>query len=437
MKLSKHFSSAALIAMAIAPLTLNCGCKAKSAGPNVVLIVIDTVRADHLPCYGYEKNIAPFLSSLAARSVVFENAHSPSSWTLPSTTSLHTSLYPFQHGVMTGIVISKSLKVDVSRVPGSIVTIAELLREQGYRTYGAANNPNICEETNITQGFDRFANFADDRDEEMTALLESWSSEIKKQKKYFLYIHYNDPHHPYLRRKPWYKKKDDHRQDVIARYDSEISYVDEKIRRMHELYGWDENTLIIVTADHGEEFWDHNDMGHGQTLYSEVIRVPMLFHFPGKAAVGKRIKTNVSIMDIYPTLRNFLGFPSAQAESGANLLPAIRGEKNDLPQRYIFSHLMRIGDDGTRTYHKATIFQDWRYIYVDKSRKETRRELYDLRADPREQDNVHERNLPLANLLFAKFFEFERTCKKFSQESKKMDLGKKKMEELKTLGYVQ
>jgi choline-sulfatase len=437
MRLLKFLLSAACVVLAALPLVLNYGCKRKGTEPNIVLIVIDTLRADHLPFYGYKNNTAPFLSTLASRSAVFENAISPSSWTLPATTSIFTSLYPFQHGAMTGIVISKSLEIDVNRIPRSILTIPELLKDKGYKTYCVANNPNICEETNFSQGFDRFGNFPDDREKEMTAQLENWAGEIQKQNKYFLYIHYNDCHHPYSRNKPWYKRKEKPHDDIIARYDSEISYVDEKIRRLYERFGWDKNTLIIVTADHGEEFWDHNDMGHGQTLYAEVIRVPLLLHFPGKDATSKRIKTNVSTLDILPTIRNYLGIQRRQGREGIDLLPAIRGEQKNLPERYIFSHLMRISDDGKRSHHKATMFQDWKYIYVDKFQKEYQQELYDLRTDPNEQHNVHKQNLPLANLLFAKFLEFERACKKFSQETKKMDLDKKKMEELKTLGYVQ
>lgn len=441
MPITRFWGAAALVALAIVILILYHGCKKKSSEPNVVLIVLDTLRADHLPIYGYEKNTAPFLSRLASHGVVFENTFSPTSWTGPATASIFTSLYPFQHGVTTGFFAGKFFNVEINRIPGSIQTLPELLKENGYKTYGVANNPNICEEEGFTQGFDKFVLFKDAHENKMTLQLEDWSSEIKAQKKYFLYIHYNDCHVPYRAKKPWYEKKEEKRADMIARYDSEINYVDEKIKKMYERFGWSTNTLLIITADHGEEFWEHNRTGHGKNLYGEVIRVPMLFYFPGEDNANKRIKTNASNMDILPTIRNYLGIKNSQVEEGMDLLPLINGEKNNAQEgdRYIFAHLLKQNrdHDGTQAYHKVTIHQDWKYIFVDKFQKEYRRELFNMKEDPREKNNVYKTNVLIAKQLFARFTEFEKKCKKFSQETQKIDLDKKKMEELKTLGYVQ
>ncbi|HLP59819.1 MAG TPA: sulfatase-like hydrolase/transferase, partial [Candidatus Deferrimicrobium sp.] len=332
-------------------------------------------------------------------------------------------------------------KVEVNRIPNDIKTLPELLKENGYKTYGVANNPNICAEEGFNHGFDKFASFKEAHEKKMTLQLENWSSEIKAQKKYFLYIHYNDCHVPYTPRKPWYEQKEKKREDFLARYDSEISYVDEKIKKMYERFGWDKNTLLIVTADHGEEFWDHKKTGHGKSLYAEVIRVPMLFYFPGEDNANKRVKINSSNMDILPTIRDYLGIKSTQVEEGINLLPLIEDKKNKTQERerYIFSHLLKHSrhTDGAMNYHKATIYQDWKYIFVELFQKKYSRELFDMKDDPKEQNNVYEKNLPMANQLFAKFTEFEKKCKKFSQETQQIDLDKKKMDELKTLGYVQ
>lgn len=427
------------IILAILSLILINGCKKKSAEPNVVLIVLDTLRADHLPFYGYEKNTAPFLSHIASQGIVFENTFSASSWTGPATASIFTSLYPFQHGVTTGFFATKFFNIEINHIPNSIKTIPELLKENGYKTYGVANNPNICQEEGFTRGFDKFSLFKNAQEKKMTLQLENWSSEIKTQKKYFLYIHYNDCHIPYTPRKPWYKKKEKIRDDIFSRYDSEISYVDEKIKKMYERLGWDNNTLLIITADHGEEFWDHKKTGHGKTLYAEVIRVPMLIYFPGGDNANKRIKTNTCTIDILPTIREYLGIKPNQLEEGINLLPLINGEKNNTQERerYIFSHLLKHSRDGTIAYYKATIYQDWKYIFADKFQKEYQRELFNMKEDHKEKNNIYEKNIPLANMLFAKFTEFEKKCKKFPQETQKMELDKNKMEELKTLGYVQ
>jgi len=437
MRTNKWILITALAAAAVSLFTLQQGCK-KSPETHVVLIVLDTLRADHLPFYGYEKNTAPFLSELASQSIVFGNVFSASSWTAPASASIFTSLYPFQHGVTTGFIASKYLKVELNRIPGEIKTITEVLKENGYKTYGVADNVNICEEEGFTQGFDRFKLFPYKNEKKINRQLEEWVKEIKAQKKYFLYIHYNDCHHPYHPRKPWYKPQKKKRRDLIARYDSEINYVDTKIKKMYELFGWDKNTLLIVTSDHGEEFWEHKGKRHGQTLYSEVIRVPLLIYFPEKDRGHKRIMINVSNMDILPTVRGYLDIESKEVEAGINLMPAIDGNENNMHERYIFSHLFRYSryHDGKKKFHKATIFKDWKYIFVDEFQKSFRRELYNMREDPREKSNVYKKNETLAKLLFSKFAAFEKNCEKFDQEIKRLKLDKKKMEELKTLGYV-
>lgn len=438
MKINKWILIITLAVFVVSLFALQQGCK-KSPEPNVVLIVLDTLRADHLPFYGYEKNTAPFLTQLASQGVVFENVFAASSWTAPASASIFTSLYPFQHGVTTGFLASKYFKVELNRIPGKIRTITEMLKENGYKTYGAADNPNICEEEGFTQGFDRFELFPYKNGKEINRQLEEWAKEIKAQKKYFLYIHYNDCHVPYHPWKPWYKPQKKKRRDLIARYDSEISYVDAKIKKMYELFGWDKNTLLIVTSDHGEEFGEHKGRGHGQTLYSEVIRVPLLIYFPEKDRTHKRIKINVSNIDILPTVRGYLGIQSNEVEAGINLMPAIDGETNNMHERYIFSHLLKRSrdQDGKKMFHKATIFKDWKYIFVDKFQKSLRRELYNMKEDPREKSNAYKENEILAKLLFSKFAAFEKNCKKFDQEIKSLKIDKKKMEELKTLGYVE
>ncbi|HLP48005.1 MAG TPA: sulfatase [Candidatus Kapabacteria bacterium] len=436
----KFFSAAVIAVLVIFLPALHQGCK-KKAEPNVVLIVLDTLRADHLPFYGYEKNTAPFLTNLASRGVVFENTFSTSSWTGPATASIFTSLYPFQHGVTTGFFAGKFFKVEINRIPNDIKTLPELLKENGYKTYCVANNPNICIEEGFNQGFDKFASFKNGEEKKMTLQLENWSNEIKTQKKYFLYIHYNDCHMPYIARKPWYEKKEKIRDDAISRYDSEISHVDEKIRKMYEQFGWDKNTLLIVTADHGEEFWDHKKNGHGKTLYAEVIRVPLLIYFPGEKHAHKRIEANSSNIDILPTIREYLGAKNNQVEEGIDLLPYVESEKKDdeKSKRRIFLHLLKYNpnSDGTIAYYKAVIYQEWKYIFADMFQKKHSRELFNMKDDPKEQNNVYKKRVSLAQKIFAQFTEFEKKCRKFSQETKKIDLDKKKMDELKTLGYVQ
>lgn len=413
-------------------------CVKKSAAPNIVLIVLDTLRADHLPFYGYQINTAPFLSGIVSRSILFENAFAASSWTAPSTASIFTALYPFQHGVTTGYTASKFLKIKLNRIPAKIETITEVLREKGYKTYGVADNINICKKIGFTQGFDRFKRFSYEEEWKMNRQIKEWSQEIKAQKKYFLYIHYNDCHTPLHKRSPWYQEKEDHLDDLISQYDSEIGYVDAKIKEMFELFGWDKNTLLIVTADHGEEHKERGRWDHGKTLYSEVIRIPFFIYFPGHERIHKRIKVNVSNIDILPTIRDYLGIKSRDSDAGVTLMPLIKGKKNSPDNRYIFSHLLKHSRkrDGKKAFHRATIFKEWKSIYLDKFQESYKKELYNLLKDPGEKNNIFRENRNLAGRLFIEFITFERRCKKFEQETEEVKLDKKKMEELKSLGYV-
>ena len=425
-------------ALVIAILIIQPGCTKKHQ-PNVVLIVLDTLRADHLPFYGYHKNTAPFLLGLSTGSIVFENVFSASSYTAPATASIFTSLYPFQHGVYTGFFASKQRKVELNRIPERIKTLTEILKENGYKTYGVADNINICQEEGFTQGFDKFKLFPYVQEHQMVRRLKAWAGEIKAQKKYFLYIHFNDCHGPYHERPPWYEKKESKSEDIISRYDSEISYVDNKIKKLFNLFGWDKNTLLIITADHGEEFWDHKKIGHGKSLYEEVIRVPLLIYFPGEDRLHKRIKYNVSNVDILPTARNYLGIKSKEIEAGLNLMPLIRGKYKDFENRYIFSHLLDRDNKGPRVVYRAAVYKDWKYIFYEKFQKSLiyRKELYNLKDDPGETLNIIMENKRAADQLFSRFIDFEKKCKKFIQEIKKVKLTDKQEQELKTLGYVE
>ena len=334
---------------------------------------------------------------------------------------------------------SKRKKIELNRIPEKIKTLTELLKENGYKTYGVADNINIGPEEGFTQGFDKFKLFPYVQEHKMILRLKAWAGEIKAQKKYFLYIHFNDCHGPYHERLPWYEKKQSKHEDSISRYDSEISYVDNKIKKLFKLFGWDKNTLLIITADHGEEFWDHKKKGHGKSLYEEVIRVPLLIYFPGKDRIHKRIKFNVSNMDILPTARNYLGIKSKELEEGLNLMPLIHGKNKDFENRYIFSHLLVRDNKGPRVVFRAAVYKDWKYIFYEYFKKSDifRKELYNLKDDPGEKLNIIKENERVAYQLFSRFIDFEKKCKKIMQTTKKVKLTDKQEQELKTLGYVE
>jgi arylsulfatase A-like enzyme len=260
----------------------------------------------------------------------------------------------------------------------------------------------------------------------------AWSDEMKSKSKYFLYIHFNDPHKPYHRRSPWYEKKENPKDDLVSRYDSEINFVDKKIKRLYELFEWDMNTLLFITADHGEEFWEHDSQGHGGTLYSEVIHIPLIVQLPGKANVSKVIRENVSNMDVLPTIRSFLDIKSKETEEGVDLMPLIRGKRKYNRGRYIFSHLDRIRQQKGDLKCIASIFENWKLIF----HMHGGRELFNLKEDPMEKLNVYEENMELAGSLLGEFMKFEEDCLKFSQKRAHVTLDEKELEELRALGYI-
>lgn len=432
--ISKNYSFVLLVSLT----AFMSSCSHPPQRPNVVLIVVDTLRADHLPFHGYEMDTAPFLDKIASESAVFERAFAASSWTAPSTASILTSLYPFQHGVVTGMEATQrhqdaGATIEISRIPDSARTIAEVFRQNGYRTFAVADNINICEAQGFDQGFDKFKYFAYETADVVNAKLLEWEAEIKGGEPYFLYIHYNDPHRPYNERAPWYRPENDRRKDTLSRYDSEIRYLDEKIEEMFHLFDWSRKTLVILTADHGESFWEHRrGYGHGSTLYNVVIHVPLFFYFPPEDRAGRRIPHNVTNLDIIPTVSEYLGLGADEDNAGMSLMPLVRGSKEKNNERYIYSHLYRMRPEEGHQTSRATVYDNWKFIQLLNGDKK----LFDLVADPREQENQIGRDPEVAETLEEQFLRFENASKKYPSETLDYYLSRQELERLKALGYV-
>lgn len=401
---------------------------------NIVLIVIDTLRSDHLPFYGYHKNTAPFLWDIAKKSVVFENAFSASSWTSPATASIFTSLYPYQHGVLMGLLaIRNAQKIDpditINRIPEEIDTIAEVLKKEGYKTYGVSDNLNIGKRQGFTQGFDKFRTFMYRQAPNLNEIVKKWKKKLTAGGKYFLYLHYMEPHAPYHPRGPWYAPFEDRRKDRISAYDSEINFVDRHIEELFELLKWEQNTLLIVTSDHGEGLWDHGLMAHGKTLYREEIQVPLMIYLPAKK-IAEKVGTNVSTIDILPTVRDLLGLPPDENNEGTSLVPMFENKKNE-NNRNLFSYLW-VKKDNVMEW-RATIYKKWHFLVKLPDFKQ----LFSLLSDRKEQDNKVGKARAAALELEKRFDIFMNKSKKYKQKSATYKLDKGEQEKLKTLGYVQ
>jgi len=412
--------------------------------PNIVVIVIDTLRADHLPMYGYPHATAPFLSELARDGIVFERAYSTSSWTAPATASLFTSLYPIQHGVVTGMLAARRARqtdptITLNAIPDEAVTLPEIMQRAGYRTFGVADNLNICAAEGFDQGFDAFQSYNYRGAAEVNAQVVGWKAEmLRPDSPYFLYLHYMDPHKPYGQRQPWSAQLGATGTADISAFDSEIRHVDEHIRELFETMGWQEDTIVLVTADHGEEFGDHGEFGHGHNLYNETLQVPLLV-YPASAlgTESRRVREPVSLIDLLPTLREIVRVRPIGHEEGQSLLGALRGESRSLEEgREIFAHLQRTRleyRNGEALVSRAVISDTQKYLLT---LPEVREELYDVIDDPGETKDLFPIHpYPAAELRRA-LEEFEQTCDRLAGVSRQIELDEEQLEKLRSLGYV-
>ncbi len=420
----------ALVAVARAP--------APARPPNIVLILVDTLRRDHLPFYGYPEDTAPFLASLAEKGVVFEHAHSVSGWTPPAAASLFTSLYPFEHGVVRGLALAKrqqrlrGVEILLPRLPTTAETIPEALRRRGYATFAITENPNLTRELGFDQGFDRFDSFPTRLDAEpITERLLERATELRGREPYFLYLHYMDVHAPYRERPPLFDGSLEGNARKVSAYDSGIRTVDEHIRRASEALRWDEDTLLVVTADHGEELGDRGRFGHGAALFAELLDVPLLVHGPG--IPPRRVPDRVSLVDVLPTLREAAGLPAASTDAGVSLMPLLRDPDARLAPRPIFAHLWRRqAKDGREQALRVTILGDWKRIGGDSSGTM----LFNLREDPRETRNRAREEPEREGALQRLYQQRETRARRYAGDTVEVGLDAEAIEGLNALGYV-
>jgi arylsulfatase A-like enzyme len=406
--------------------------------PNVVLVVIDTLRADRLPFYGYAKETAPFLSKLAARGVVFDKAYSASSWTAPATASIFTGLYPFQHGVVMGLLAQMKLirrypHIEINRIPEEVTTLPEVFRSGGYRTFGVSDNCNISYHQGFEQGFDRLETFVHKGARFINQQVLDMEKELRQGGPYFLYLHYNDVHLPYKIRLEESEKTGDKTTDMKAMYDKEIALVDSCLEGLYDRFGWSRNTLLVVTADHGEEQREKGFYGHGKSLYNTVIHVPLLFSWPErKLFTEKRPAVNVSTMDIMPTFASLLGFRPLNGLAGKDLTPLLKGKTGGTEDRYIYSHLHHKPNTPKETVQEACLYGEHKYIF----KSPDSHFLFDLKRDPGEDRNLYSEEQDTANKLATNMFAFEKTCPRYNPDYVDIQLDKKSIEQLRALGYV-
>ena len=429
---------------------------------NIVLITIDTLRSDHLSCYGYERNTTPHIDNIAEQGTIFKHVVAPSSWTAPSMASLFTSTYPINHGVVHGIKYRKEKKEVFS---DELITLPEILRKRGYTTFGVSSNHHLTEELGFARGFDYFEYQGWTKAEVVNRILFSWEDALRQSNKYFLWVHYNDPHTPYVGRSPWIeryatqsldqvlkvsrkskshlrlnefiptlKKDPQSLSDLVALYDSEISYVDFHIGELIKKFALDRNTLILITSDHGEEFLDHGQLGHGHNLHGETVNIPLIIKQP-YSSNKKTVEEYVNLLDIMPTILDLVKVDLPDQTLGTSvwerkgLLLWLREmvSSNDKSE-FNFIELDR------KPIMKSIMTPQWKYIYNYKDETE---QLYNIEKDPLEVNNLVDKEEKLGNVLKEQLFHWVSQSKKYPPRKRSVTLSPEEEKKLRALGYIQ
>jgi arylsulfatase A-like enzyme len=324
--------------------------------PNVLLVSIDSLRADRLGCYGHTRPTSPRIDRLAAAGARFAAAWSTTSWTLPAHVSMLTGRSLLGHGVL-----------GESRIPTQVPVLAELLGAAGYTTAAFVSAPYLSSRFGFARGFDLYDDFSvpftPDRESRERAQatvsapllhpsVERWLRSTAREP-FFLFLHYFDVHYDYSPPAPFDRMFDpdyagpitgrnfhaDRRiragmpardlEHLLALYDGEIRFTDGYVGRVLDLLaelGHADDTIVVLTSDHGDEFFEHGDKGHHRTLYEEVLHVPLVVSFPGRLPAGRVVNEPVSIVDIVPTVLELAGLPTPAAVEGQSLVPLLRPE---------------------------------------------------------------------------------------------------------------
>jgi arylsulfatase A-like enzyme len=456
-------------------LAFGCGSELPSR-PNIFLLTVESLRPDHMGSYTGERDTTPNLDAFARESVVYEDAHSVTSWTLASHASMFTGLYPTAHGA----VESRS------RLDGEIATLADLLAQHGYQTAGFASGPYLARRHNLSQGFEYY----DDspatvgtqggaHDDVTNPSLESAIIHFLFDRRYkvfdryrdperplFLFAYYWDPHYDYIPPPPFNtmfveegaerigvrgyessglvtsKISPAELSYVLSQYDGEIRFTDFYLGRFFEVLkkaGLWENSVVIVTSDHGEEFFDHGKKGHKNSLYSESVHVPLIIKHPRSARTGRDSRL-VSLVDLFPTILELAGAEVPSAHQAMSLL-----DLDPDPDRSIFFELL------STLYHRLTdgegfVRDDEEWLAVRRGDSklvvvpaDRRIELYRVSTDRGEQEDIAGDEPQMVADLQSTLDAFREESRLLAQGGgeEQADLDPEQIERLRELGYLE
>lgn len=369
-----------LLLMLLAAAALFSLLRSRDKGLNIILISVDSTRPDRLGCYGNSSVKTPNIDALAQRGVIFSSAIAPAPCTLPSHASLLTGTYPLYHGVRNNGTLA---------LPPSRVSIAEVMREGGYTTAAIIGSAGLDCRFGLDQGFslydDRFSPKAfyflgaepEREGEEITRLALHWLKE-NGGSKFFLFLHYFDPHFPY-------NPPSSFQGGGPGRlYEEEIAYVDACLGELFqdlEDSGLEEETLVVLTSGNGEDLEEHGEETHGIFVYDSTIRVPLIFSGPAPFQGGEQIEDPVCLVDVAPTLLEAAGLSIPAEVQGSSLLPFFEGKREGGGRKIFFESFSPRLDYGWAAL-EGIRSGEWKYMRSSKP------ELYHLASDPGEKRNL-------------------------------------------------
>ena len=467
------------------PLILSCllflGYSSPTPPINVILISVDTLRPDHLHCYGYSRNTSPNIDRLANRGTLFKRTVSTTTWTLPAHMALFTSLYDSVHGVKTG-----NTRLDLERT-----TLSEVFKEHGYATAAFVSGPYLNRHFGFNQGFDQYQDLTDAQiPAELMFQEDALSGETLKdfiegkqkanraahrsitspivteavlkwfetmEQPFFLFVHYFDVHYDFIPpgkyatlfdpeydgeisgenfiRNPMVQPgmPQEDLNHILALYDGEIAFTDYHIGLLLddiEERGLSNNTLIVLTSDHGEEFFEHGVKGHQLNLYEQTLRIPLLFSLPGRVQQGREIANLVRIIDVGPTILELADLSVPPEMMGRSLTPFLFGRMRG-PAPPAFCELKTARKDlyGLRG-------EGWKVLYNKKNR---RWEFYRFGA---KHGEARSSRLPVPDRFREKLLDDLRTYKQMGNtlprkdHQRSADLPPGLRRKLKDLGYI-
>jgi len=430
--------------------------------PNILLVSVDSLRRDHVHCYGYSRETTPVIDRLASEGVRFETVVAPTSWTLPSHITLLTALPPEVHGVIQSWM----------QLRGGSIALAEVLWARGYTTAGVVSGPFLRAEYGFARGFDYFDDYTavasshDLSHRNITSpilftlvqdWLQGWDASGRRRP-FFLFLHMWDVHYDYTPPSPYdrlfdpdyagtitgedfersphiYPQMDPRDiEHLVALYDGEIRYTDHYIGEILALLadlGVEDDTIVLLTSDHGDEFFEHGNKGHRKALYDETLLVPLVIRYPERITPGTVVPRQVRLMDIAPTLLSLASIAPLPDFGGVekhsrDLTPLLRGENAHLGALPAYGDLHAEWASLRTEQSKLIMSLSDPAIYL----------LYDLSTDPGEQTNMIPAHPFLAEELEAQLTAWRAERHLRPSYSREWELSDEQIRQLRALGYV-